>query len=44
MTDLLLDLGRNATTRRLVGVLGLPLPVPTALRRGLRQQALDGFV
>ena len=34
MTDLLLDLGRNATARRLIGALGLPLPLPTALRRG----------
>ncbi|MDO9022603.1 MAG: 3-oxoacyl-ACP reductase [Myxococcales bacterium] len=34
MTDLLVDLGRNATARRLIGALGLPLPLPTALRRG----------
>jgi 3-oxoacyl-[acyl-carrier protein] reductase len=34
MTDLLVDLGRNATARRLVSALGLPLPLPTALRRG----------
>ena len=34
MADLLVDLGRNATARRLVSALGLPLPLPTALRRG----------
>ena len=35
MTDLLVELGRNATARRLVSALGLPLPLPTVLRRGL---------
>jgi len=34
MTDLLVELGRNATARRLVSALGLPLPLPVALRRG----------
>ena len=34
MTDLLVELGRNATARRLVSALGLPLPLPTVLRRG----------
>jgi 3-oxoacyl-[acyl-carrier protein] reductase len=34
MTDLLVEIGRNASARRLIGALGLPLPLPTALRRG----------
>lgn len=34
MTDLLVELGRNTTARRLVSALGLPLPLPVALRRG----------
>lgn len=34
MSDLLVELGRNAAARRLVSALGLPLPLPVALRRG----------
>ncbi|MDB4931763.1 MAG: 3-oxoacyl-[acyl-carrier protein] reductase, partial [Myxococcaceae bacterium] len=34
MSDLLLELGRNARARRLIDSLGLPLPLPTVLRRG----------
>ncbi|MBP6831966.1 MAG: hypothetical protein KA978_14360, partial [Deltaproteobacteria bacterium] len=34
MTDLLVELGRNTAARRLVSALGLPLPLPVALRRG----------
>lgn len=33
MSDLLIELGRNPNARRLVQALGLPLPLPTALRR-----------
>lgn len=33
MSDLLVELGRNPNARRLVQSLGLPLPLPTALRR-----------
>lgn len=33
MTDLLVELGRNTAARRLVSALGLPLPLPVALRR-----------
>ncbi len=33
MTDPLVELGRNATARRLFKSLGLPLPLPAALRR-----------
>lgn len=34
MSDLLVELGRNPNARRFVQALGLPLPLPTALRRG----------
>jgi 3-oxoacyl-[acyl-carrier protein] reductase len=33
MSDVLLDLGRNPRARRLVQALGLPIPLPQALRR-----------
>ncbi len=33
MSDLLVELGRNPNARRFVQALGLPLPLPTALRR-----------
>jgi 3-oxoacyl-[acyl-carrier protein] reductase len=34
VSDLLLEIGRNARARRLIDSLGLPLPLPTVLRRG----------
>ncbi len=33
MTDLLVELGKNPNARRLIGTLGLPLPLPEWLRR-----------
>ncbi|MEQ9325178.1 MAG: hypothetical protein RIF41_38790, partial [Polyangiaceae bacterium] len=33
MTDRLLELGKNPSARKLIGALGLPLPLPQKLRR-----------
>jgi 3-oxoacyl-[acyl-carrier protein] reductase len=33
MTDFLLELGRNPTARKLIQTVGLPVPIPQALRR-----------
>ncbi|MEZ4445565.1 MAG: 3-oxoacyl-ACP reductase [Polyangiaceae bacterium] len=45
MTDRLLELGKNPTARRLVQSLGLPIPVPQALKRAQGpwvERPLDG--